>query len=54
MFRGVPNIIDFEASGFGPHSYPIEIGVIRSNGDRYCSLILPADDWTFWDDRFYT
>lgn len=50
MFRGAPNIIDVEASGFGPDSYPIEIGVVLSNGDRYCSLIQPADDWTFWSE----
>lgn len=50
MFRGVPSIVDVEASGFGPHSYPIEIGVVRSNGDRYCSLILPAEEWVFWDE----
>ena len=50
MFRGSPNIIDVEASGFGSYSYPIEIGVILDNGDRYCSLIAPAADWDFWDD----
>jgi len=50
MFRGTPNIIDVEASGFGSYSYPIEIGVILDNGDRYCSLIEPAADWDYWDD----
>jgi len=45
-----PNIIDVEASGFGPDSYPIEVGVVLSNGDRYCSLIKPEDDWVYWDN----
>ena len=44
-----PNIIDIEASGFGPTSYPIEIGVINSRGDSYCRLIQPTDKWTYWD-----
>lgn len=44
-----PNIIDIEASGFGPDSYPIEIGVIRSDGARYCKLIKPFSDWSHWD-----
>lgn len=43
-----PNIIDIEASGFGAHSYPIEIGVITSNNERYCALIQPLADWTHW------
>lgn len=42
--------MDIEASGFGPTSYPIEIGVVLGNGDTYCSLITPADDWTHWDE----
>lgn len=45
-----PWIIDVEASGFGPHSYPIEIGIALADGEKFCSLILPADDWTHWDD----
>jgi hypothetical protein len=44
-----PSIIDVESSGLGPDSYPIEIGVSLSSGDRYCSLILPAPSWTGWD-----
>lgn len=43
-----PIIIDIEASGFGAHSYPIEIGVVKANGDRYCALIKPAPDWEHW------
>jgi len=45
-----PNIVDIEASGFGADSYPIEVGVVLSNGDRYCSLICPESDWLHWDD----
>ncbi len=43
-----PIIIDLEASGFGPDSYPIEVGVVMSDGERYCSLIRPKEDWTHW------
>jgi hypothetical protein len=45
-----PYIIDIEASGFGPHSYPIEIGVALGTGSKYCSLIAPEPEWTHWDD----
>lgn len=45
-----PSIIDVEASGFGPDSYPIEIGVILTSGKRYCSLIFPASEWIHWDE----
>jgi len=51
MFRGVPNVIDVEASGFGGHSYPIEVGVILACGARYCSLIKPDEGWTFWTEE---
>jgi len=44
-----PTIIDVEASGFGPQSYPIEVGVVRHDGERYCRLIKPFDDWDFWE-----
>ncbi|MDF1762523.1 MAG: hypothetical protein P1U57_03855 [Oleibacter sp.] len=43
-----PVIIDVEASGFGSQSYPIEVGYVMSEGDRFCSLITPQDDWTHW------
>lgn len=46
-----PNIIDFEASGFGVDSYPIEVGVVLSNGHKYCALIRPDNDWLYWDQR---
>jgi hypothetical protein len=45
-----PFIIDIEASGFGPHSYPIEVGVALEAGTKYCSLIVPEPGWTHWDD----
>ncbi len=46
-----PSVIDFEASGFGSESYPIEAGIVTSSGERYCSLIRPHDDWQFWDEE---
>jgi len=46
-----PFIIDVEASGFGPLSYPIEIGVAMDPGRRYSTLIKPDDEWTHWDNK---
>ena len=46
-----PGIIDFEASGFGIESYPIEVGVALSSGQKYCALIKPASHWTYWDQK---
>ena len=46
-----PTIIDIEASGFGSYSYPIEIGAIKSNGERYCALIQPCADWLHWSPQ---
>lgn len=45
-----PIVIDLEASGFGPESYPIEVGVVLENGDRYCTLISPEPNWTHWSE----
>lgn len=45
-----PTIIDVEASGFGPDSYPIEIGVALGSGEKYCTLVSPAPEWTHWDE----
>ncbi len=45
----LPLIIDVEASGFGPSSYPIEIGVVLNDGVKFCTLIQPAKGWTHWD-----
>jgi len=50
----VPIIIDIEASGFGSHSYPIEVGVVKQNGERFCSLIKPQADWVHWDEHAQT
>ena len=41
-----PFIMDIEASGFGPDSYPIEVGLALGDGSRFCSLIVPAEHWT--------
>ena len=49
--KPVPIIIDVEASGFGAQSYPIEVGVIKQNGERFCSLIKPQPDWQHWDEQ---
>lgn len=46
-----PCIIDIEASGFGAQSYPIEIGVVKADGSRYCSLIKPQEDWIHWSEE---
>jgi hypothetical protein len=47
---GLPPILDIEASGFGPGSYPIEVGFVTSDGKAWCSLIRPEADWRHWDD----
>ena len=44
-------VLDIEASGFGRHSYPIEIGYARDDGHAWCSLIHPAEDWLHWDPQ---
>ncbi|HYC06185.1 MAG TPA: hypothetical protein VED40_23050 [Azospirillaceae bacterium] len=42
--------LDVEASGFGPESYPIEIGWVLSDTDcAEARLILPHPDWVYWD-----
>lgn len=48
---GTPCIIDIEASGFGSHSYQIEVGFVTPEGRRYCSLIKPHPQWTHWDQQ---
>lgn len=45
-----PLIVDVEASGFGMHSYPIEVGLALEGGGKFCTLIAPAPDWTHWDE----
>ncbi len=46
-----PIVIDVEASGFGKGSYPVEVGVVLSDGSRHCYLIAPARGWQSWDDE---
>ncbi|WOI52099.1 hypothetical protein [Parvularcula sp. LCG005] len=43
--------IDVEASGLGPHSWPIEVGWSFATGDPRSVLIRPADKWsmTAWE-----
>lgn len=50
---GAPAFIDVEASGLGTRSYPIEVGLIKSDGSIYCTLILPPDDWSRQDERVW-
>lgn len=45
-----PCVIDIEASGFGRHSYPIEVGYVLPDGRARCMLVLPAPGWTHWDE----
>ncbi len=45
----LPAFMDLEASGFGSHSYPIEIGAVLEDGRTLCFLIKPSPHWTHWD-----
>nr|WP_275446430.1 exonuclease domain-containing protein [Alteromonas sp. MmMcT2-5] len=47
----MPTIIDIEASGFGAASYPIEIGIVRYDGAKWCKLLRPFDSWVHWDRK---
>ncbi|AXT37864.1 hypothetical protein D1814_03820 [Alteromonas sp. BL110] len=47
----LPTIIDVEASGFGAASYPIEIGIVRYDGAKWCKLLRPFDSWVHWDTK---
>lgn len=51
MIKYSPIILDIEASGFGSHSYPIEIGVILEDKSKYCSLIKPENNWVHWSEE---
>ncbi len=44
-------MLDIEASGFGPGSYPIEIGWVCGDGRAGCLLVRPAAEWIHWDDQ---
>lgn len=45
-----PCVLDVEASGFGRHSYPVEVGVALPDGRALCTLVRPQPDWTHWDE----
>lgn len=45
----LPVVLDVEASGFGRHSYPIEIGFVQADGQSFCTLVRPEPSWTHWD-----
>ena len=47
----LPTILDFEASGFGYESYPIEVGIALGGGERFCTLIQPLEQWQHWDEE---
>jgi len=49
-----PTVLDIEASGFGAHSYPIEVGFVLPDGGSWCSLIRPEPGWDHWDDAAQT
>ena len=49
--KTLPAIMDIEASGFGAGSYPIEVGYITEEGDKFCCLIKPHVSWKHWDDE---
>lgn len=42
------HVVDIEASGISPDSYPIEVGVVMQDGRRYSSLIKPMRHWQHW------
>ncbi|MEY4266085.1 MAG: hypothetical protein RIS90_620 [Pseudomonadota bacterium] len=44
-------MLDIEASGFGRHSYPIEVGFALADGHCVCTLIQPEPGWTHWDAK---
>lgn len=44
-----PAILDFEASGLGRGSYPIEVGYVLADGRTGCQLIRPEPEWQAWD-----
>lgn len=45
-----PAVIDVEASGFGRHSYPVEVGVALPGGETHCLIIRPHPEWRHWDN----
>jgi thiamine pyrophosphate-dependent acetolactate synthase large subunit-like protein len=47
----LPIVIDVEASGFGAGSYPIEVGLVMSDGRTHCCLVRPEPDWVHWETQ---
>ncbi|MDN3555408.1 hypothetical protein [Halomonas maura] len=47
----LPTLLDIEASGFGRGSYPIEVGLARSDGSSCAFLVQPLAEWTHWDPK---
>lgn len=46
------NIIDFEASALKRPSFPIQVAVIKTNGETYDAFIRPTENWLdnyVWD-----
>ncbi len=43
------HFLDFEASGLGPDSYPIQVGWCGVDGIGEEYFILPEAEWTSWD-----
>lgn len=44
-----PHILDFEASGLAPESYPIQVAWSLADGTIESWFIKPEVDWTHWD-----
>ena len=51
MSETLPTLLDIEASGFGRGSYPIEVGIARTDGSCCAFLIQPLEEWTHWDPK---
>lgn len=47
----VPIVLDCEASGLEPESYPIEIGYVLPNSEVVSYYIKPEEDWTHWCEK---
>ena len=47
----IPAIMDFEASGLGRGSYPIEVGYVLGDGRSACFLIRPEPEWVGWSEE---
>jgi len=43
-------VIDLEASGLDPASYPIEVGIVGREKE-YQALIIPEKGWQFWSNE---